>query len=238
MFGIKRLLKDTDTNLVVLCNDGHMFRMTVRGSEQKVRGLKWRNKRPNLILIDDSENDDIVMNPDRREKFRKWFMKALLPCGSDTCLYRMVGTILHLDSMLNRLMKNKMWKTLLYRAHNPDFTEILWEAQFPKERLMAMRANFEAEGDLDGYAQEYLNQPIAEGNTYFRKDDFLDFERHDGQALVPNLVKYAAADFAISEKEKADYLPKRISTTCRNPSGHMPATIMTVSILLVMVFHD
>ena len=204
-FGIHKILKSTDTNLIVRFKDGALFRIIAKGSEQKVRGLKWRGRRPNLIIGDDLENDEIVMNPERREKFRKWFMNALVPCGSEDVLIRIVGTVLHLDSMLQRLLEDPNWKTRKFEAHNPDFSEILWAEQFSKERLLAIRARYEAQGDLDGYAQEYLNTPIAEGNTYFRKDDFLDFIRDKDGPLIPDLVYYAAADFAISTKEKADY---------------------------------
>ena len=205
-FGIKRLLKDTETNIICQFKDGAQFRIQAKGSEQKVRGLKWRNKRPDLIVGDDLENDEIVMNPDRREKFRRWMMNALIPCGSDTCLVRIVGTILHLDSMLQRLLDDPTWKTLKYEAHNPDFTEILWPEQFPKERLLAIRAGYEAQNDLEGYAQEYLNNPVAVQTAFFNKDYFFDFDRDsDDKPILPNLEYYAAADFAISEKEKADY---------------------------------
>jgi predicted phage terminase large subunit-like protein len=140
------------------------------------------------------------MNPERREKFRNWFLNALLPCGSDSCIYRMVGTILHLDSMLNRLLNDKTWKTERWQAHNKDFTELLWPEKFPKERLLRIRQGYEEQGNLEGYAQEYLNNPVIEGNTYFRKQDFLEMEEVKGE-----MVYVAAADFAISEKEKADY---------------------------------
>ncbi len=146
------------------------------------------------------------MNPDRREKFRKWFMNALIPCGSDTCRVRIVGTILHLDSMLNRLLEDPTWKTRRYEAHNRDFSEILWPEQFSKERLLRIRAGYEAQGDIEGYYQEYLNTPIAEGNSFFRRSDFIDEDRDsEGNKIMPNLVHYAAADFAISESERADY---------------------------------
>ncbi len=204
-FKIKKLLKETETNLICLMSDGHKFRIQAKGSEQKVRGLKWLGKRPDLIVGDDLENDEIVMNPDRREKFRRWFMNALIPCGSDTCWVRIVGTILHLDAMLMRLLEDDTWESLFYEAHNPDFTEILWPEQWPKERLLQVRASYEAQNNLDGYSQEYLNRPIATGNAYFNLDYFQDFERDGEKAVIPNLEYFAAADFAISEKEKADY---------------------------------
>lgn len=205
-FGIRKVLKDTETNVIVECKDGHRFRIQAKGSEQKVRGLKWMGRRPDLIVADDLENDEIVMNPERREKFRRWFMNALIPCGSDTCSVRVVGTILHLDSMLNRLLEDDTWETRRYEAHNADFSEILWPEQFSKERLMAIRAGYEAQNDLDGYSQEYLNRPVATGNSYFNPDYFFDFDRDKNDRWIrPNLEFYAAADFAISEKERADY---------------------------------
>ena len=205
-FGIKKLSRDTQTDVVCDLKNGRKFRVLAKGSEQKLRGIKWRNKRPDLILMDDLENDEIVMNPERREKFRRWFMNALLPCGSDKCLYRYVGTILHLDAMLNRIMQDPEWETLLFEAHNPDFTEMLWPQKFSKNRLLSIRRKYEAQNNLDGYAQEYLNRPIAAGNAYFSKDYFFDVDRDDSKRPVyPNLEYYAAADFAISEKEKADY---------------------------------
>ena len=204
-FNIKNVLKDTETNIIVQFADGGKFRIVAKGSMQKVRGLKWGGKRPDLIVCDDIENDELVMNSERRDKFQRWFMNALMPCGSDTCWVRVVGTILHLDSMLQRLLEAKTWKHLFYEAHNPDFSEILWPEQWPKERLLAKREEYLEQNNPEGYAQEYLNRPVAIENAFFNPDYFYDFERDDDKALLPNLEYYAAADFAISEKERSDY---------------------------------
>ena len=191
-FGIKKLLKDTETNVIVLC--------------EKVRGIKWMNKRPDLIVCDDLENDEIVMNPERREKFRKWFMNALVPCGSDTCLIRVVGTILHLDSMLNRLMDNKKWKSLFYEACDENHENILWPEKFSGDALKDIYEDYAEQGNPEGFSQEYRNQPVDIKKAFFNPDFFFDFDRdNDGNPILPNLEYFAAADFAISEKQKADY---------------------------------
>jgi len=207
-FGIKKILKDTETNIIVLCEDGHKFRILAKGSNQKVRGLKWMNKRPDLIVCDDLENDELVMTPERREKFRRWFFNALVPCGSDTCLIRVVGTILHLDSLLNRLMTNKKWKTQLYRACDDvdHFGNILWPEKFSEQRLRDKYEDYVEDGNPEGFSQEYMNTPVDIKNLFFKKDYFLDFDRdNDGCSILPNLEYFAAGDFAISEKQKADY---------------------------------
>ena len=204
-FGIKTILKETETNLIVQFTDGEMFRIQAKGSEQKVRGIKWLNKRPDLIVGDDLENDEIVMSPERREKFRRWFMNALLPCGSDSCDVRIVGTILHLDSMLNRRIKDPTWKHLFYKAEE-DFKDILWPEKFSAEELKDIYDGYVNDDNPEGYSQEYRNEPVDIQNLFFKKDYFLDFERdNDGVAILPNLEYFAAADFAISERQKADY---------------------------------
>ena len=222
LFGVSKFIKDKESEVIVLMDDGYKFRILARGSQQKLRGLKWRHRRPNLIIGDDLENDEMVMNQERRLKFRNWFYGALLPAGSDDCVFRIVGTILHLDSMLERLMpalgdrdtkwdglksystKNKSWKSYRYKAHNEDFSLILWPEKFTKDRLMAERQDYIEQGNPEGYAQEYLNYPIDDSTAYFRKDDF----RHKYSAKdiegVP-LSYYSAMDFAISQRERSDY---------------------------------
>ena len=53
LFGLKKdalgktkFLKDTESDIIVPFKDGDSFRIVAKGSEQKIRGLKWGNKRP------------------------------------------------------------------------------------------------------------------------------------------------------------------------------------------------
>lgn len=201
LFGIKKFVKDSETDIIVVFDDDYEFRIQAKGSEQRVRGLKWRSKRPDLIVGDDLENDEIVMNPERRDKFKRWFNGALLPCLSDKGIVRIVGTILHLDSRLENLLNNPGWTTRRYQAHNSDFSKILWPERFSRERLESIRqTQYVDEGFPEGYAQEYLNFPIDESTSYFKKTDFKKLSETE-----EHLEYYAAADLAISEKTRADY---------------------------------
>lgn len=220
--GQVQFIKDSETDIVVAFNDGHKFRIIAKGSEQKLRGLIWNGSRPDIIMCDDIENDELVMNKDRRDKMRKWFKNALLPCRSDNGVVRMVGTVLHMDSLLERLMPNPsdrltvtdqeglrqwskkkgMWKSVKYRAHNSDFSILLWPEKKNAEEFKMLYNEAVEDGALDGYSQEYLNYPIDEGSAFFRRNDFLVIkpDEHD----IP-LNYYITADLAISESEKADF---------------------------------
>ena len=83
LFGKITFEKEAENDIIAKLEDGTRFRIMAKGSEQKVRGIKWDGMRPDLIVCDDLENDEIVLNKERREKFKKWFTGALLPCRSD-----------------------------------------------------------------------------------------------------------------------------------------------------------
>jgi len=104
LFGFKRFIKERETEIIVELVGGYRFRILVKGAEQRMRGIKWERKRPSLIIPDDLEDEELVANEQRREKFRRWFFGAVLPIGRDGAKIRMVGTIMHMDSLLNRFM--------------------------------------------------------------------------------------------------------------------------------------
>jgi len=219
--GKVQFIKDTETDIIVLMNDGHKFRIIAKGAEQKLRGLIWNGSRPDIILCDDMENDELVMNKERRDKMRRWFNSALLPCLSSTGIIRVVGTILHMNSLLETLMpkpwdkasvqmplklfsylKPGGWLGIKYRAHNEDFSEILWPELWSKQRLKDKRDTYIAQGLPDVYSQEYLNYPIDESVAYYKRKDFLEMT---DEHKLQKLHLYITVDLAISEVEKSDY---------------------------------
>lgn len=219
--GIVEFIKETETDIIVETTDGHKFRIIAKGSEQKLRGLLWNGQRPDLFVLDDMESDEQVMNKERRDKFRRWFYGALVPALSENGIIRYVGTILHQDSMLENLMPKEngfytvknplktyqtkyagLWRSIKFRAHNDDFSEILWPDRWNADQLKELRADYIARGLPEQYSQEYLNIPIDESTAYFKRNDFQP-ETPDDKKKVLNY--YISGDFAISEKERADY---------------------------------
>lgn len=204
MFAVKRLIKDSVTDIIVEMYDGWKFRITAQGAEQKVRGKKWGNQRPDLVIVDDLENDEMVESQERREKLRNWFFKALIPSLADDGRVIMVGTILHLDALLYRLLSNKSWKTLFFKAHKSfdDFSELLWPEKWPETRLREERDEKINEGMPEVYSQEYLNNPLDQSEAYFKREDMLPMEEED---FLVNKEMYAGIDFAISDADKSAY---------------------------------
>lgn len=200
LFGFKKFLVDNSTEIQLEFKDGHKCCLMAKGSGQKVRGTKWNNRRPDFVICDDLENEEIVMNKESRKKFSDWFYGSVIPMLSDTGIIRVVGTILHQGSLLESLLNDPEWISHRYQAHNEDFSEILWPEKFSKAKLQKIRRGYVNKGFPEGYAQEYLNKPIDESTAYFRSDDLLEIldpEQH--------VKYYAAVDLAISQAQRADY---------------------------------
>ncbi|MPM76478.1 hypothetical protein SDC9_123476 [bioreactor metagenome] len=95
-----------------------------------------------------------------------------------------------------------MWKSVKYRAHNPDFSEILWPVRYNKEFFMTRMTEFRDQGMSDLYSQEYLNNPIDESVSFFKRTDFLPTREED---KAKNLHYYITADLAVSQEQRADF---------------------------------
>ncbi len=93
-------------------------KVQVAGSGKKLRGLRHGAYRPDLVVLDDIENDEQVRSPEQRNKLHDWLKKTVLPLGSADgkldIIY--IGTILHYDSVLNRTLSSKAWLTAKFKA--------------------------------------------------------------------------------------------------------------------------
>jgi predicted phage terminase large subunit-like protein len=109
------------------------------GSGKKMRGLRHGPHRPDLVILDDIENDENVAQAAQRDKLTSWVTKTVLnlgpPDGSMDVLY--LNTILHHDSVANRFHKKPRWIRRKFKAIMkwPDRMDLWqeWEELFLAE---------------------------------------------------------------------------------------------------------
>ncbi|MEB3214052.1 MAG: phage terminase large subunit [Leptolyngbyaceae bacterium] len=215
------LEKDTETDVIGKFLDGDRFRIIAKGAEQKLRGLMFDGTRPDLIVIDDLMETELVANKDRREKLRKWMYGSLIPCRAEHGIIRFVGTPMHQSDPLESLMpkessnntivtdlkvssKKKVgaWVTVKYRAHSRDWTKLLWPERKTIKGFKELRDDFIAQGIPEVYACEYLCDPVDDSIKFFKKTDLHSLTSEDRDK---ELKYYISGDFAISDKDRADY---------------------------------
>ncbi|GAA0311633.1 phage terminase large subunit [Rhodovulum strictum] len=120
------------------------------GANQKIRGRRHGPHRPDLMFLDDLENDEGVRSPEQRQKLQRWVERAALkvgpPDGSMDVVW--VGTVLHFDAVLVRAAKSPVWRVTEFQAivKWPDRMD-LWdqfEEVFANEGEPAARAFYAA----------------------------------------------------------------------------------------------
>lgn len=86
------------------------------GSGKKIRGRRHKQWRPDLLILDDIENDENVNTLEQRKKLANWFYKAVSKAGDTYTDIVYIGTLLHYDSLLAKVAKNPEYKSVKYRG--------------------------------------------------------------------------------------------------------------------------
>ncbi len=133
-------------------------KVTCWGKRKRLRGARFGSRRPDLMILDDLENDEQVDSPEQREKDRKWFFKAVMKSGAAGTVYIVIGTLLHYDSLLSRLLtqpgwKGKKWQAILSHSASP-----LWQTW---ESLFALAGRGDAEQRADAFFFAHEKEMLA-----------------------------------------------------------------------------
>ncbi len=169
-----------------------------RGRGSPVRGLRFKQWRPDLVIVDDIEDDELVDSRAQRDKLERWLRRAVLGMIGPGGRFFMIGTVLHHDSVLVRFLKQTdVFTTRVWRAIGEDGRP-LWPARWPLRRLEAKRAEIGARH----FATEFLNDPANEEEQIFSPNAWKFFTDDDLRGVKLNLV--AAIDVAIGLKQKND----------------------------------
>lgn len=94
------------------------------GVGAKIRGRTKGESRPDLILCDDLENDELVESPTGRENRRIWLQRAVVPALSKDGSIFIVGTALHPDDLIQHTAKWPGWEHHCFASiiNEPDDT--------------------------------------------------------------------------------------------------------------------
>jgi hypothetical protein len=182
------------------CFDYQGIRVQALSFEKNIRGLKYGVHRPTLIILDDIDDDQRVINPELRSKDSFKLTKQIIPSVDAECgRVKMVGTILHHDSLLAKRLRVEDGK--IYKAEDEN-GKILFPEMFTRERLNEIKRKI----GTTSYQSEYLNNPVDNSAAIIKRewikacyDDKYSFEdsaKYD--------TKYQGVDFAFSDRIMAD----------------------------------
>ena len=132
-FGLLKGDKTWASDKIVTKNKIQVF---AKSSGQSLRGSSYNNIRPEVVILDDLENDEAVETENQRKKLYDWFMKVLMPIGNPRTVFLYVGSVLHYEALLYKVLtepKFNNWNRAIYKAvysfsENPRWA--VWEEIF------------------------------------------------------------------------------------------------------------
>lgn len=162
-------------------------------SLQNIRGLKYKSKRPDLIICDDMEDIVTVQDGERNKMLLDWFLNEVMNIGDDKTNIVVLGNLLSQYSLMIQLKKLIMHDKLegKYYAYPllDNNNRILWPQRYsindvltisknlPSEKIKGAYRMFDRDYKLnmsyvvDGFGKlKYKNPPVT--NTATRKEEF------------------------------------------------------------------
>lgn len=144
--------------------------LVARGKGGQVRGLNYRGRRPNRIVLDDVEDDGLVNSPTERAKTEQWFYSAVEKAGqvmegakseswAQAPLQIMnLGTLLGSQCLMMTLTNDPKFNTVRFGAKlkydDPDDQSMLWAYKMPYTLYMADRNRHQRIGKLAEFTRE------------------------------------------------------------------------------------
>jgi len=189
-------------------SDGCMFVALGRG--QSPRGLKDRGQRPDYIVIDDIDDDEMVRNPKRVSEALDWCLTALAgTMAMGRGRFVMVGNRIAKDSVLSRMAERPVVHHTTVNALDKH-GKPSWSENYTIEEVQKIR-HFVGERR---FQKEYMNNPITEGAVFLQR--YIRYGK-----ILPNLRGYKSlicyTDPSFKDSAKADY--KATMLVGRTPTG-------------------
>lgn len=101
------------------------------GAGQSIRGLNYRNIRPDYIIIDDLYDEEDINNPEATLKKNQWFWGSLYPARAKSrrSSIHVQGTAINQEDLLERLKSQQRWVSKTFKAiknYGTPQAEVLW----------------------------------------------------------------------------------------------------------------
>ena len=183
-----------------------------RGRGQSPRGLRYRDKRPDYIAIDDLDDDELCQNESRVSKLTDWVKEALFGAlDGGRGRFIMVGNLIAKNSVLARIAATKGVHVSQVNIYDRN-GEVTWKEKWTKEEVQDMERFM----GYRSFQKEYMNNPITEGAVF--KNNWIHWTKLPDLRKYESIVAYCDPSFKSSTKNdyKAIKVWGKIGTELHN----------------------
>lgn len=193
-----------------------------RGRGQSPRGLRYRSHRPDYVVIDDLDDDELVESPARVTKLFDWVRSALFgTLDGGRGRFIMVGNLIAKNSVLAKWCDIKsvhVTKVNIYDSKGGISWASKWTPQEVKdiENVVGYRA----------FQKEYMNNPIIEGAIF--RNEWIRWGKRPAWSKFSELVLYIDPSFKGSTKN--DYKAAKLWGKAGTTLYHLRAFVRQSSV--------
>lgn len=173
-----------------------------RGRGQSPRGLRFREMRPDYIIVDDLDDDEMCRSEARVSEMENWIKEALFGCfGGKDGRFIMVGNLISKNSVLQKIIDSPTVHTSSVNAidkHGNPAWPALWtiEKLRDREQFMGYRR----------FQKEYMNNPITAGAVF--QNRWIQWKKMLPLKCYESIVLYIDPSFKSSSQN--DYKAAKI----------------------------
>ena len=179
-------------------------RISARSSGQKMRGIIYKQWRPQLIIGDDLENQKSVRTVEQRDLTYRWFVGEAVQAGDIGTKIILIGNLLHTDSLMSRLKKEiedgrRDGAVREYPLLKDGV--IQWPGKYPDAAAIERKKRETVDRTI--WLREFLLKVVPEDGQEV-KDEWIRY--YDSLPVDSDVnAKGVGVDLAISKSETADY---------------------------------
>lgn len=179
-------------------------RIMAASTETSIRGIRFGEHRPDLIICDDVEDLQSTGTYEGRSKTYNWLMGDVIPAGDTDTQVIVIGNLLHQDSLLMRL-KDDMENDNLDGAFLAfplvdDDNKPLWPGKFTdQDSIAALRKTVPS---LPAWEREYMLNIVPDLDQIVFPEWI---QRYDKLPQDTDYRSAMAVDLAIGLKRTNDY---------------------------------
>lgn len=217
MHGLVSEIKDNSgLALEVHYYGGSKVRIEAYGKGAAVRGLSWGAKRPDLVIIDDPQDEEDARSETVTANDWDWFLSDVFFLGQSTRIF-MIGNNLGERCIIEQLFgfSEQLNFTTRRIPIIDDNGNSAWPAKWPLSDIEKDRDEWAKLGKTDIWYRNKMCQCISPDSQKFKREYFKYYETTPD---LQTLNIYTTVDLAISQKVNADY--SAIVTIGVNSAGH------------------
>jgi hypothetical protein len=171
-----------------------------------MRGTRYRQHRPDLIILDDVLKDEAVESPSQRDKISRRLKRVVFNLGK-TAFIIWVNTIFHSDDPISRLINEveagtlKRWIAVRLSCYKPDGAP-LWPEYWSAQALEEKRDQL----GFDSFSTEWCNEPLSDEQRIIQRSWI---KTHEYRELPPfNELRYfCGVDPATGKHDRTAEIP-------------------------------